>query len=212
MKYRIAKECDLNAITNIRFSISEVNCVGIFASLGRPFLKAYYKLILKDKDSIFICAEDDSGQIKGFNFIILDSVRHKKYLKRHIFYLAISAIMSIIQKPVLIERLLVRYKSLKKNNNKFIHDSGVRGGYWGWSPTSQDSISSIELHERTLEIAKILGVNELFFEVDTANKNVLKFHKYNGAIIDQIITLPDGRERVFMKYVLYNRISKFLIQ
>lgn len=39
------------------------------------------------------------------------------------------------------------------------------------------------------------------------NKKVLKFHKWNGAILVNEIMLPDGRKRQIMKYDLQNKFS-----
>ena len=39
-------------------------------------------------------------------------------------------------------------------------------------------------------------------EVDLSNNRVFKYHKLNGATVDKILTLPDGRKRAFMVYDL----------
>ena len=47
-----------------------------------------------------------------------------------------------------------------------------------------------------------------FFEVDTINKDILRYHKLNKAEELERLTLPDGRERVLMKYNLKERYKR----
>ena len=60
-----------------------------------------------------------------------------------------------------------------------------------------------------LNIISALGYNRVSFEVDIYNKKVFKFHKLNGALEINRVTLDDERERVFMEYNFLNRKSKF---
>lgn len=200
MLYRILKITDLKDVVRLHYSSRKTNSNGIFALLGKPFLAQYYRVVLQDKYSVAIGAEGEDGKIQGVCFAILDSEKHDKNLKKHKFRLAIGALSSIVTKPSLLFDLLSRYRSLREKDNKFVHNQGCRGGFWVWSPNNKDSMSSYELHERFLAVVFSLGINTLHFEVDKINKNVYKFHKRNGAIEIETITLPDGRERVMMCY------------
>jgi hypothetical protein len=209
MRYRIAKPSDLKQIVNIHYAIRETYSVGIFSQLGKQFLRQYYKIILNDKNEVVVCAEDENGNIVGFCSATLDVEAQMANIRRHKLSLGLAAISSIIRRPMLIKSLIERYKSTQISAAvKFVAAKGARGEYWAWNSADKDSISSIEMHEVSLKLLKALGVEELTFEVDKVNKNVFLFHKVNGAkIVDKFI-LPDGRERVKMKYDLINRESK----
>ena len=122
--------------------------------------------------------------------------------------LGLSAIPSILKKPSIILSLISRFKSINNKGDQFISKSGARLEYWVWSKDSDDSVSSLIMHEVLLNIVKSLGISEINFEVDTSNKNVLKFHKINGAIELKRIFLEDDRERSLLKYSFMTRKSR----
>lgn len=210
MKYRLAKPCDIKEIVNIHYAIRRSYSAGVFAHLDKIFLRQYYKIILNDKNQVVVCAEDEDEKIQGFCSATLDVEKQFANIRRHKLALAFTAIKSIIRSPTLLKSLLDRYKSINGNGiEKFICSKGARGEYWAWSSSNKDSISSYELHEIHLKILKDLGVTQVNFEVDTINKKIMLFHNFNGAeLIDKII-LPDGRERVLMRYNLVARKSRF---
>ena len=201
MVYRLAKQADARCLADIHHRIKDVNDNGIFVLMGRCFLRQYYRLVLSDPCTVCVCAEDE-GRVVGYMFAVLDCHRHRCYMMKNRARLAIAAIGSVLSNPLLLKALFARYRSLKRNDGSFIGQQGARGGYWGWDPCCKDSISSCEMHNNTLRILRLLGIEELEFEVDTANKHVYKFHKLNGAVMKKVITLSDGRERAFMAYDL----------
>lgn len=208
IKFRLAKPSDAGKIAEIQQKIKEVNSLGIFCRMGHHFLTTYYEILINDPETIFICAVNDNDLICGYCFNVIEAKKQNDNMRKHKFKLAVSALTSIIKKPVLLKELYYRYKSLENNDEIYLHNEGAHGGYWGWDPDYQDSLSSFELHEKTLLITKLLGVEKLHFEVDKENKHVFKFHKINGAIMEKEFKLPDGRERVFMSYDLKNHKFK----
>jgi hypothetical protein len=205
MKYRIAKQIDCKYIVELHYAIRETYSVGIFAQLGKPFLKQYYRIILNDRNSVIVCAEDDHGVLQGFCSATLDVEAQMSNIRSHKVSLALSAMTSIIRKPSLIKHLIDRYKIIKnESTTKIISTKGARSEYWVWRASNQDSVSSVEMYFLSLNILKSLGVKELFGEVDTVNKKILKFQQANGSEIIDKITLPDGRERVIIKTDLVN--------
>lgn len=202
MRYRIAKSCDAKRIAKIQSAIKEVNSLGIFCHMGIGFLTEYYRQIIEDEESVFICAVNDDGLIVGYCFNVLDAAKQTENLRGHKYRLALSSVSTIIRKPSILKELWKRYKSVEANDDSYFHNEGAHGGYWGWDPKYPDSSSSLYLHELTALITKNLGVHKLHFEVDNDNKTVLKFHKLNGAVIEKQFTLPDGRVRTFMHYDL----------
>ncbi len=208
MRYRIAKSCDARRIAEIQSAIKEVNSLGIFCHMGVGFLTEYYRQIIEDEESVFVCAVDDDGTIAGYCFNILDAARQTENLRKHKYRLAFSALPTIMRKPSIMKELWRRYRSVESKDDSYLHNEGAHGGYWGWDPQRPDSSSSLYLHELTAYITKNLGIHKLHFEVDNENKNVLRFHKLNGAVVEKQFTLPDGRVRSFMYYDLDNHKYK----
>jgi hypothetical protein len=205
MKYRLAKVSDYRPITDLHYNIRKTYSIGIFAQLGKPFLKRYYKIILNDPNAVVICAEDKDGVLQGFCSSTLDVEAQIANIRYHKFSLGLAAITSIIRKPRLIKHLFDRFNVIKpESNTKIITTKGARSEYWVWSSTNQDSISSVEMYFVNLQILKTLGVTELYGEVDKINKKILKFQQANGSVIIEEIILPDGRERVILKTDLIN--------
>lgn len=211
MRFRLAKTCDLNEIVNIHYDTREIYSVGIFAQLGKPFLRMYYKIILNDKNGIIICAEDEQGRIQGFCSGTLNVEEQFENIKKHKVELAVAAITSLIKSPRLIIPLNERYKSIRTSKiQDYVSSKGARFEYWAWSAKEKNSMASIEMHETLLIILRDFGVNEVHFEVDSTNIKIFQFHKINGAELIRNLKLPDGRERAIMKYVLKNRNSKLI--
>lgn len=205
MKYRIAKPIDCKCIVELHHAIREKYSVGIFAQLGKPFLKQYYRIILNDRNSVIVCAEDDHGIMQGFCSSTLDMQAQLKHLKKHKFLLGISALSSLISNPKLILQLFERFKAIdSSSDNKIIITEGARSEYWAWDTKNNDSISSVEMYVTNLKILKCLGVKTVSGEVDKVNRKVLAFQKANGFKIIDEIKLSDGRERYILSCDLTN--------
>lgn len=200
MRYRIAKVSDYKALADIHYNIRSTYSVGIFAKLGKPFLRRYYKIILNDPNSVVVCAEDKNRIIHGFCSSTLDVEAQIINLRKRKIQLGLAAFNSVITKPTIIKHLLDRYNATKNlSDNKLISAQGARSEYWVWSAKSQNAESSVEMYFAQLNILKSLGVKELFGEVDIENKRILKFQLANGnEIVDQL-SLPDGRSRVLLR-------------
>lgn len=208
MKYRLGKVSDAKRIAEIQKKIKEVNSLGIFCMMGKKFLSNYYKILIEDPSTVFLCAENEDGKIIGYVFNSLDVKKENENMQKNKLKLIFSAITSIISNPKLLKELYRRYNSLNKNDEIYLHTEGAHGGYWGWDPEYKDSTASLILHELGLKLTQLLGAKTIHFEVDIANKNVYKFHKLNGAKIEKVFTLPDGRERAFLSYNLNNHKFK----
>ena len=208
MNYRLAKLKDLNSIVNLHYAVRKNYTVGIFATLDRVFLKRYYRILLQNVNFIIVCAQNDNGKLLGFCSSTIDIEDQMRTLNKNKVSLGLSAIPSILKKPSIILSLISRFKSINNKGDQFISKSGARLEYWVWSKDSDDSVSSLIMHEALLNIVKSLGISEINFEVDTSNKNVLKFHKINGAIELKRIFLEDDRERSLLKYSFMTRKTR----
>lgn len=208
MKYRLVKNRDLNRIVNLHYAVKENHPIGIFSKLDRTFLKQYYRILINDVNSLIVCAEDSKGEIQGFCSSSLDVEKQFSNLKKRKYHIALSAIPSVFKNPKIVFLLISRYKSLSKDEIGFVFNTGARLEYWVWAKDNADSVSSILMHEVLLNIILSLGVKKVGFEVDTYNKNVLKFHKLNGAEELKRIVLEDNRMRVLLQYSFESRVSK----
>lgn len=203
IKFRIAKVSDAKEIAKIHFSVRHKHPLGIFSQVGLSFLVKYYEIILNDPYEIIICAENEDKEMVGFNSGTLDAASQMKTLRNHKFSLAFAAIRSIIAKPKILKLLLQRYAATKDNaETKFVYTEGARGDFWAWKPGDKDSLDAVALSLKANSVFAALGVKEKYIEVDVDNKEVLAFHKAQKAVIEQTITLPDGRQRVLMKKTL----------
>lgn len=198
--FRIAKISDAKDIAKIHYSVRHKHPLGIFSQVGLSFLTKYYRIILNDPYEIIICAENENKELVGFNSGTLDAAHQMETLRKHKISLGLAAIKSIIAKPGLLKALIQRYKATDKDSKcQFVYKNGARGDFWAWKPGDKNSLDAVALSLKANAVFAALGVKEKYIEVDVDNKEVLAFHKAQKAIIEQTITLPDGRQRVLMK-------------
>jgi hypothetical protein len=208
MKYRLATHKDIEEIVALHYDIRKIYPVGIFAQLGKSFLRQYYKIILSSPNEVVVCAENEKGEVLGFCNGSLNVEKFFFALQKHKIALGLAALIDVIKKPKLVKELINRYSATKNEASaKFTFTIGARGGYWAWSINNPAPEYSIEMHDFFLTILKERSVDTLYIEVDVINKQIFLFHKLNGAKIIETITLSDGRERAMMKYDLINRKS-----
>lgn len=211
IKFRLAKPSDAKQIAYVHYHIRDKYDQGFFAQVNYSFLKQYYKVMLNDPNEVFVCAENGDGKILGFNSGSLDASKQFATMRRKKWLFIWPLITSSIRNPKLIRSALDRFKFTNgESNNQYITSSGVRGEYWGWLSNQKDSDASVEMHERWIAAMKALAVKKIYFEVDSVNKKIYKFHKLNGAKILNTYTLPDGRERSEMVYDLETYKFKFI--
>lgn len=202
IRFRLAKPSDAKQIADCHWHVRDRYTQGIFLSLGKEFLIAYYKIILNDPYEVVTCAERNDGKIIGFCSATIDAKKQADNLRRHKLYLGISAIKAIIKKPSLMKAVWQRYKSLSSTSQapNFVHSEGVRCEYWCWMKDEEDMMMSVDLEKANANILYSLGIREVHFEVDKFNKAVYRYHvKINKCQPIEEIILPDGRVRVLLR-------------
>lgn len=200
MRYRIAKPADLKSIVNLHYKVRESYNLGFFSHMKRMFFFQYYKILLNDKNEIILCAEDETGKICGFISATLDANEQFNNLKRNRFKLAFASLTTLITTPKVLKEIIKRYKSMADNGSSdlYISKEGCRGEFWAWDTHKPDPAGAVELQSRLIRMLRALGVKKMYSEVDVVNKRIVKFHQLNGAYEVGRITLPDGRERLFL--------------
>ena len=202
MKYRIAKESDAKSLALIHIECSQQQG-GFMHRLGLNFLTKYYEITSSNKNSIIILAEDEKGEVLGFHSGTLDAVEHYSSLRKNRYKFIGPILISLIINPKLISEIYTRYKYTGNDSKlKFGIKSGVRGEYWGWSPSRPNAVESINLHRNWHYIIKQLGATNVRSEVDIINNRIYKSIKIMGGIFLEEITLHDGRKRAIVEYDL----------
>ena len=208
IKFRLAKPSDAKQIADCHWHVRDRYTTGIFLSLGKGFLKAYYKILLNDPYEVIVCAEREDGKIVGFSSMTIDAAAQAKNLRSHKIKLGLAALKALLLNPKLIREVWLRYKSLSSNNEgpSFVHTEGARAEYWCWLKSERDSSRSTDLAVITKKILANLGIVTVYSEIDKSNKRVFnyftKYYKeHTIEIIDEIV-LPDGRQRVLLKETL----------
>lgn len=202
IRFRLAKPSDAKQIAAVHWHVRDRYTEGIFLSLGLPFLRRYYKIILDDPYEVVICAYLPNGEIVGFSSATQNAKAQSAGLKKHILSLGLAASLQFILHPKLIKEVWQRYKSIKGDSDapKYVSLDGVRGEYWCWLKDKASGLESFKVDKIKYQVLGALGEKELFGEVDKKNSGVLSFHqKANKAEIIDEFKLPDGRERVVIK-------------
>jgi hypothetical protein len=82
IKFRLAKPSDAKQMTDCHWTVRDRYTDGIFLSLGKSFLRAYYEIVLNDPNEIVVCAENENGEIVGFSSGSLDAESQVKTIKK----------------------------------------------------------------------------------------------------------------------------------
>lgn len=201
MTLRFAKSSDFFALARLHLECGEDQPSGFIYKLGLPFLKTYYKLLINERNSIIIIAEDENGNTLGFTSGTLVAEAHLNTLKKSIFRIGISILPAIIKSPKILSNILDREKFvfLKHGSIQFGVVKGPRIEYWAWRHNQTPNMS-IPLLKTWLRVVFDLGVNSVKAEVDIDSKNLLTIHKFLGAKVVEHLNLEDGRKRVVIEY------------
>lgn len=208
MRLRLAKKSDANTLAQIHLECGLIQPDGFMHRLGLNFLKTYYQILLEEKCSIVLLAEDENGFVHGFHSGTLAAEEHLLSLKKNKIKIFISLFPKILINPLIIKDLLLRNKYINSSTSseKFGITFGPRGEYWALRPESKNAGVAISLLETWLNIVFELGCSSIKAEVDRSNNKVLEIHKILGAKIIQEMNLMDGRHRVVIEYT---KISKW---
>lgn len=202
LKFRLAKKTDADSLAIIHLICGKIQPDGFMHQLGLSFLNTYYRILLDEKNSVIVVAEDENGLLHGFCSGSLAAEEHHVELKRNRLKLAFSLIPAILKSPKILKKILARNRFIETSgqSTSFGTSHGTRSEYWAWRPESKNLIMSILLYKTWLNIVFELGSTSIKGEVDSLNKYVLKMHKILGASIIDELNLSDGRKRIIIEY------------
>lgn len=201
MILRIAKPFDYKSLAKLHLSCSINQPNGFMFKLGLPFLKTYYKLLINEKNSVIILAEDEGSNLVGFASGTMDAAAHLKNLKKYRFRIGFSMIPSIIKSPKILNKIIdhERFVFSKEGYVQFGVMTGPRAEYWAWDPKDKSNMA-IPLLKSLFLIMFDLGAASVRAEVDINNENLLTIYKFLGAKVINHLNLNDGRKRAVIEY------------
>lgn len=206
MQIRLAKQRDIKQLVDVHWTCSTEQPGGFMFKLGRPFLRQYYKIYLREKHSLILVAEEEHGKLLGFHSGTLRAEEHIAALRSAWLPLLITALPAVVRKPSLVQEIYSRYRSTARetDSDEYILKSGPRGEYWAWLSAHRDAGQAIHLHETWHAIMHQMGAKSVRSEVDRDNVRILKYARMMGAQVIKEILTPDGRRRLIMEYELEN--------
>ena len=197
IKFRLAKPSDAKQIANCHWHVRDRYTEGIFLSLGKQFLRAYYQVILDDPNEIIVCAENMDGEIVGFSSGSLNAESQAVSIRNHKIKLGFAALLGLIRHPSFFKGVWQRYTSLKTaDDHKFLYMKGARSEYLCWKKGAEGSISMMLLDKIKFKMMHELGIKEVFFEIDRQNERLFNAQqKMKNITLLEEYTLSDGRIR-----------------
>jgi len=200
--FRVGKISDHIALAQIHYHSGQFQNDGFMYRLGYDFLKRYYKVLLSEKQSFVLVAEDNTSKIHGFVSGTQNASSHLSAIRNDRVFLALTLLKSVIFSPAIFKEIFKRYKYVNKVSDAESYGVlvGARLEYWIWDTDSSSNLSVLLL-KAWINIMKEMGVNEIHGEVDKFNIKSQKVHKLMGAIFYETKILADGRERTFYKYI-----------
>jgi hypothetical protein len=205
---RLAKPSDGRALARLHCRSRTTSSVGFFSQVSESFLRYYYKVVLDDPYSVVMCAEASDGQLLGFASGTLDAERHFARIRSHRLMFGLLLLPSMLARPSLIMQTMARFGSSKGGSGRrYVVTRGARTENWVWVPRDGTSIWAGVLNNTHLKMLRILGAEEVHFEVDVDNTAVVRFSVGNGAKLIDCIELDDGRRRNIYRYDLVQKFS-----
>jgi len=203
INFRLAKNTDYVRLADVHMACSVIQPGGFMFRLGLPFLRQYYRVMLQEKYSVILCAEED-GKLLGFSSGSLDTAEHFQALKRHRLRFLISVLAVICRQPRIIKDILARMRSGSPDSEMggYVTQTGPRGEFWCWLSDQRYGGGALVLNAKWLLVMKTLGAKEVRIEVDGRNPKVERMHRLVGARVVKNYVTPDGNPRIIMGYDL----------
>lgn len=208
ISFRLARVGDCDALARLHVKCSMSQPQGFMYRLGPVFLRTYYRVLLAERNSLVICAEQE-GRIVGFLSGSMKAEEHISAIRKSAVRLGLAAGLAILMHPSLAEDLFRRWQFVRGSAEagELIEVSGVRQEYWAWNAEARLGGGALALNRVWKQVAEAFGAKVVRLEVDRANLKVLRLQLALGAREARSFTTLDGRERVVLEYVLPYRTN-----
>lgn len=190
MKYRQIAQSEYHLISKLHLGAFEDF---FLSTLGYNFLKTYYQVCLKNKQTIAICASSESDDILGFCIGCTQSKGfHKRLMLHGFFKFLYIALIILFTKPKALLRLS---KNLEKN--KINDDDGNYSELLSIAvlPDAKGSGIGKEMIAEFEAEAKSRGCTKVTLTTDYYNNDdVIAFYKKSGyEVFYEFTTYPNRR-------------------
>ena len=166
------------------------------ASLGEGFLTTYYKVVLRDPETICLLAEDENKNILGF---VLGREKAKGYLKRilksSLFTFVIEGIKLLFIKPKSLIRLVRNLDKISKDSSISDTQNYAEIGLIGVSPELKGQGIGHKLFEGFIGILKERNVANLSLttDMDDNEQTITSYKAWGFTVMYEFKTYPDRR-------------------
>lgn len=179
MHVRFAKLSDASELAEIHAAAALSLSDTLIPSLGKGFLRCYYRVLLSEPHSIVLCAVQEDGRISGFASGSTSSLEHARAIKQNNLRLAWSCLPSLIRRPRLSFSLRIRAAKIGSN-----YSAGeAHAFFWAWREGDGPAGGAMFLFEQWLAAARLCGAQDIFMDVEKQNTKVLAIHRAMGAEI-----------------------------
>jgi hypothetical protein len=202
MRIRLAKPKDAAALARVHHACSSELPQSFMDRLGPQFLRQYYRVLLQEKNSVVICAENSNQEVVGFISGSLDATEHMPELKRHRISLFLGALPALLRHPSLLLGMLDRQdsKSADVADDSFVVLKGARWEFWAYLPEARAGGKALDLFTSWLTMMRGFGTGIIHFEVDEDTPKIARLHRMLGARVLRKYITPEGKSRFLMAY------------
>lgn len=186
-----AKRKDIDAIVNIHLDAFK----GFFlTSLGKDFLQFYYSVFLLNKETVFLCAEDENGNVIGFSAATKVSKGfNSRLIKENLLSFIALSLKLIFNNPKALLRLI---KNLTKKSVTIEDDEDYAELYSiGIDSSQQGKGVGKLLLAKTEEALKSGGVGKVSLTTDYDNNEAAVgfYHSMGYDTLYVFTTYPDRK-------------------
>ena len=171
------------------------------STLGEKFLDAYYKAVLKSKETIAVCAVDDNSQLQGFaTGCTYSKGYHKRLILRNLTAFFYIALIILFTKPKALIRILMNLDKIASNNDDGNYAELISIGV---CQSSKGNGAGKDLVKTFEDEAKRRGCNKISLTTDYINNNdVISFYTKCGyKVFYEFTTYPKRKMYKFIKHL-----------
>lgn len=190
---RMAKPRDATGIARLHFLSSPGDFLCL---LGEGCLGEYYRILLSERFSVVLCAEDLAANIVGVASGTLDSADHHACLRQGRWRLLLKALPRLLTRPALFRQIAAR----QRHPEAYVVASGARAEFWAWRQDAKSPEGALMLQSKLLCVLGSLGARRIRCEVNSTLERVIRIHERLGGTVVQTFRTRDGVARAIIEY------------